>query len=276
MQHSIAVQQTTKGYWFVVSVGRMQSKLWLDDQQRVPYGDFTMLERPDLSRVCQFESIEGKPCYLVIHDERVEDDPRWHTPRTLLLADQPTWFGLAARASQLALFLQTHNFCGQCGNKMELVHWELAMLCPKCQHRAYPRISPCVLVAVTKPGHILLARSKQFKAGVYSLIAGFVESGETLEQAAQREVLEEVGVHVGPPNYIASQPWPFPHSLMTAFVAEYQAGEIVCQPTEIEDAKWFSWDDLPEIPPPQTLSGQLIRQLWQKSVDSSVNTGNRK
>lgn len=276
MQHSIAVQQTTKGYWFVVSVGRMQSKLWLDDQQRVPYGDFTMLERPDLSRVCQFESIEGKPCYLVIHDERVEDDPRWHTPRTLLLADQPTWFGLAARASQLALFLQTHKFCGQCGNKMELVHWELAMLCPKCQHRAYPRISPCVLVAVTKPGHILLARSKQFKAGVYSLIAGFVESGETLEQAAKREVLEEVGVHVGQPNYIASQPWPFPHSLMTAFLAEYQAGEIVCQPTEIEDAKWFSWDDLPEIPPPQTLSGQLIRQLWQKSVDSSVNTGNRK
>lgn len=276
MQHSIAVGQTMAGYWFVVSVGRMQSKLWLDEQQGIPFGEFALIERPDLSHVCQFDTLDGKPCYLVTHDERVDEDPRWHTPRTLLLADQPEWFGLAARASQLALFLQTHKYCGQCGNKMELVNWEIAMVCPKCQHRAYPRISPCVLVAVTKPGHILLARSKQFKAGVYSLIAGFVESGETLEQAAQREVLEEVGVKVGMPSYVASQPWPFPHSLMTAFVADYESGAIVCQPQEIEDAKWFAWDALPEIPPTQTLSGQLIRQLWQKSVDSSANTGNTK
>ena len=87
-------------------------------------------------------------------------------------------------------------------------------------------------MGVTKPGHILLARSKQFKTGVYSLIAGFVESGETLEQAAKREVLEEVGVQIAEPSYLGSQPWPFPHSLMTGFTAEYVAGDIVCQPQE--------------------------------------------
>lgn len=276
MQHSLPINKAQAGYWFVVSVGKMQSKLWLTEHQQLPFGDADILQRPELSTVCLFEHFEGKPCYLVIHDELVDDDPQWQTPRSLLLADQPEWFALAARASQLALFLQTHRFCGQCGHKMELVSWELAMLCPKCQHRAYPRISPCVLVGVTKPGHILLARSKHFKAGVYSLIAGFVESGETLEQAARREVFEEVGVHIGEPQYQGSQPWPFPHSLMAGFTAHYQSGEIVCQPQEIEDAQWFSWDSLPEIPPVQTLSGHIIRQLWQKSVDSSVNTGNTK
>ena len=104
----------------------------------------SLLQRPDLQSVYQFESHQGHPCYLVCHDDYVADDPRWQTPRAFLLAEQPEWFGLAARASQLALFLQTHRFCGQCGHKMELVSWELAMLCPKCQHRAYPRISPPV------------------------------------------------------------------------------------------------------------------------------------
>lgn len=276
MQHHLPVKNTTKGYWFVVSAGKMQSKLWLDERQQIPFGTVELLQRPDLHSVCQFESYQGHPCYLVCHDDYVADDPSWQTPRAFLLAEQPEWFGLAARASQLALFLQTHRFCGQCGHKMEQVSWELAMLCPKCQHRAYPRISPCILVGVTKPGHILLARSKQFKTGVYSLIAGFVESGETLEQAAKREVLEEVGVQIAQPSYLGSQPWPFPHSLMTGFTAEYVAGDIVCQPQEIEDAQWFAWDALPEIPPAQTLSGQIIRQLWQKAVDSSGNAGNTK
>jgi NAD+ diphosphatase len=118
-----------------------------------------------------------------------------------------------------------------------------------------------VLVAIRKDKQILLARSKRHKPGFFSILAGFVESGETLEQAAAREVYEEVGIRIQNLRYVGSQPWPFPHSLMTGFLADYQSGDIVCQEDEIAEANWFDFTALPEIPPVQTLSGQMIRQL---------------
>lgn len=144
------------------------------------------------------------------------------------------------------------------------------MLCHKCGFRAYPRISPCVLVAIVKQQQILLARSKRHKAGFYSILAGFVESGETLEQAAVREVKEEVGIDITNLRYVGSQPWPFPHSLMTGFIADYQAGEIICQPDEIEEADWFDFANLPEVPPAQTLSGTMIEQVRRLVAGSST------
>ena len=143
------------------------------------------------------------------------------------------------------------------------------MLCHKCGHRVYPRISPCILVAVVKDDQILLARSKRHKPGFFSILAGFVESGETLEQAAVREVAEEVGVKINNLRYVGSQPWPFPHSLMAGFMADYVSGDIRCQPNEIEEAYWFDITALPEIPPVQTLSGQMIAQAQSEIASKS-------
>jgi NAD+ diphosphatase len=151
-----------------------------------------------------------------------------------------------------------HQFCGQCGSPTERKTTEHAMQCPQCGLVVYPRISPAVMVLVRDGDKLLLARSPRFKPGVFSALAGFVEPGETLEQCAAREVREEVGVEIKNLRYFASQPWPFPNSLMVAFYADYAGGQITPDPTEIEAADWFSIDALPELPDPVSISRRLI------------------
>ncbi|MBV2130842.1 NAD(+) diphosphatase [Arsukibacterium indicum] len=260
IKHSITLPTNQSGYWFVVNKGR----LFLTDKGLVPQGklaDLAIVAEPE--QICWLGQYQQQPCYLLVDHDQITDDSCWHSARSLLSQDEQL-FQLAARALQVSLFLQTHRFCGQCGSAMHLVNWELAALCNKCGHRCYPRIAPCVLVGITRPGQILLARSSRHKPGFFSILAGFVESAETLEQAAVREVKEEVGVDIKNLSYVGSQPWPFPHSLMTGFTADYVRGSIVCQPNEIAEAAWFDLNDLPEVPPAETLSGRIIRQLQQK------------
>ncbi|GHG75201.1 NADH pyrophosphatase [Alishewanella longhuensis] len=259
IKHSLALPATEHGYWFIVSQGR----IFLQENESVPCCalkalpfDFTE------AQICWLGEHKQQNCYLLVFDDRIIDEQHWHSARTLLSQGEEL-FQLAARATQVALYLQTHRFCGQCGSTMRLVNWELATLCPKCGHRCYPRIAPCVLVAIVKDDEILLARSSRHKAGFFSILAGFVESAETLEQAAIREVKEEVGIDITNLRYIGSQPWPFPHSLMTGFIADYVGGDIVCQPQEIAEAYWCKLTDLPETPSIHTLSGQLIALVQQ-------------
>jgi len=265
IEHSIEINPQMCGFWYVVNKGR----ILLNDNAEIPQGTWQKLGLPKTEHCLQIGLWQEQPIYLLIHQDSIEDESCWHSARTLLAHPEPSWFEWAARATQLALFLQTHRYCGQCGCAMRLVNWELAMLCHKCGHRVYPRISPCILVAVVKDQQILLARSKRHKVGFFSILAGFVESGETLEQAAVREVAEEVGVHITNLRYVGSQPWPFPHSLMAGFMADYVAGDIRCQPNEIEEAYWFDLTALPEIPPLQTLSGQMIALAAAEKSDKS-------
>lgn len=259
IQHSVSVKPAQQGIWFIVNRGR----LWLGEQRKVPvcsYAELILSAEPE--HICLLGQVSDTPAYLVINHDHIEDENNWGTARELLTAGDDV-FQLAARAVQVALFLQTHRFCGQCGSAMSLVSWELAMLCNKCGHRCYPRIAPCVLVGIMKADKILLARSERHRPGFFSILAGFVESAETLEQAAVREVKEEVGVDITNLRYVGSQPWPFPHSLMTGFIADYAGGDIVCQPQEIEEAAWFDLANLPEVPPIETLSGKIINQIQQ-------------
>jgi NAD+ diphosphatase len=126
---------------------------------------------------------------------------------------------------------------------------------------AYPRLSPVVMVRITREREILLARAPRFAPGVYSVLAGFVEAGETLEQALRREVAEEVGIQVQNLRYFASQSWPFPHSLMVAFTADYATGEVQADGREIIDADWFTPDDLPGLPSPMSMAWRLIQDF---------------
>ena len=170
---------------------------------------------------------------------------------------------LAGRAAQVLEWDRAHRFCGVCGAATELQATERARICPACKHAAYPRISPAMMALVWRSNgrdkELLLARAPHFTAGMYSALAGFVEPGESLEDCVVREVAEEVGVQVANLRYYGSQSWPFPHSLMVAYTAEWVSGEIVRQESEIEAAGWFSIDALPNIPPRFSISGHLIR-----------------
>lgn len=167
-------------------------------------------------------------------------------------------FRLAGRAMQIIHWHQEHLFCGKCATPMEDDRAELARRCPGCSMVSYPRLSPAVIMSVVRDDHILLARAPRFPKGMYSALAGFVEPGETLEEAVAREVMEEVGVRVGQIRYLASQPWPFPHSLMIGFTTVYESGDIIIDRGELEDARWFSRKDMPLLPSPISISRLLI------------------
>jgi len=171
-------------------------------------------------------------------------------------------FNLAGRAQQIVTWDRTHQFCGQCGTRTEPVPNERAHRCPSCGLTNYPRISPAIIIAVVRrdagSDRILLARNHRFPPGRYSVIAGFVEPGESLEECAHREVLEETGIRIKNVRYFGSQPWPFPNSLMVGFTAEYQDGEIRPEESELADARWFAADSLPNLPPRMTIARRLI------------------
>jgi NAD+ diphosphatase len=172
------------------------------------------------------------------------------------------WIALAGRAKLLAHWERDHQFCGRCGGVTELVPQERARRCPRCGLSSYPRISPAMIIAITRPGaqgeQILLARNHRFPAGRYSVLAGFVEAGETLEECAAREVQEEVGIRIANIRYFGSQSWPFPNSLMIGLTADYAGGEINLEESEIADAQWFSPAEMPQLPPRISIARQLI------------------
>lgn len=176
--------------------------------------------------------------------------------------------GLAGRAAQVLEWDRTHRHCGVCGHATDRQPGERARRCPACGHSAYPRISPAMMALVWRRvngrAQLLMARAPHFAAGMFSALAGFVEPGESLEDCVRREVMEEVGVDVTHLRYYGSQSWPFPHSLMVAFTAQWTGGEIVPQPGEIEQAMWCDIDELPTIPPRFSISGHLIRDTQQR------------
>ena len=186
-------------------------------------------------------------CYAleVGEDFTPPENMEFNTLRQLFYRVDEELFSAAGYAFQVIQFEQTHRFCGRCGSKTETSKTERAKICPACGLINYPRVSPSMIVAVLKGNQILLARSTRFKSGFYSVLAGFVEPGETLEECVKREVREEVGVEVKNIRYFGSQPWPFPHSLMVGFIADYESGELKIDPVEIVEAGWFSVDRQP-------------------------------
>ena len=182
----------------------------------------------------------------------------WEGLRALFTVLDDAHFALAGRAIQLIDWDRSHRYCGRCGTPTEAKSEERARVCPACKFSAYPRIAPAVMALVRREGEILLGRSPHFPPGMYSALAGFVEAGETLEQCLEREVEEEVGVRVSRIRYFASQPWPFPNSLMIAFVCDWVSGEIRPQAGEIEAANWFKVLQLPKLPSKISIARRLI------------------
>ena len=182
----------------------------------------------------------------------------WMDLRGLVNTIDDELFWIAGRANHLIDWDRNHQFCGKCGHPTEDKTDERSKTCPACGLVNYPRLSPAVIVAVVKDGKLLLARNKRFRRPYYSVLAGYVEPGETLEQCVRREIREEVDIQVANIRYFGSQPWPFPNSLMVGFVADYAAGRVRVDNTELMEADWYAANDLPRIPPRVSIARQLI------------------
>ncbi|HVY53562.1 MAG TPA: NAD(+) diphosphatase [Gammaproteobacteria bacterium] len=174
-----------------------------------------------------------------------------------------TLYRLAGLGCQLNHWRTAHHYCGRCAAKTFDKPDERALICPQCNFISYPQLYPCIIVLVTKGSKLLLARSPHFQPGIYSTLAGFIEPGESVENAAFREIKEEVNISIQNLQYVTSQPWPFPNSLMLGFHAEYESGEIIINPKEIEDAQWFSADQLPPLSSTLSISHFLIKKYLQ-------------
>jgi NAD+ diphosphatase len=200
----------------------------------------------------------------VAQDTPAPEGTRWTGLRSLfgLMPDESV--ALAGRAAQLVEWDRSHRYCGVCAAATVRQAHERARRCAACGLSAYPRISPAMMCLVTRGREILLARNVNFPPGRYSALAGFVEAGESIEETIAREVREEVAIDVANPTYFASQSWPFPHSLMIAFTAEYAGGELTPNGHEIAEAGWFSVDNLPQLPPKVSIARALIEDTLKR------------
>ncbi|MGH3148529.1 MAG: NAD(+) diphosphatase [Rubrobacter sp.] len=185
--------------------------------------------------------------------------------RGIFAAVDEDLFGVAGQAKQIVGWHATHRFCGRCGGETERAAGEMAMRCARCGMMHYPRVSPAVIVRVRRGDEVLLARSPGFPPGLHSVLAGFVEPGESIEETVRRELWEEVGIEVENLRYFGSQSWPFPNSLMIAFTADYAGGELALEPGEIEAAGWYAPDDLPPLPPKVSIARRMIDDLVGES-----------
>lgn len=205
-------------------------------------------------------SLDGHSCYTVRYPEgeALPEGLEFLGLRQLYEQIDNSMLQAAFRAVQILAWDETHRFCGVCGEATIKKDDEHAKVCPKCGQIFYPRISPAVIVAITKGDKLLLAKNKNFVQGHYSVLAGFVEAGETLEECVKREIKEEVNIEVKNIKYFGSQSWPFPNSFMVGFTAEHKSGEIQIDENEIADAKWFSVGEMPNIPGKLSISRRLI------------------
>lgn len=203
----------------------------------------------------------------LLPDEPIPEGYQLLPIRQLLQFWNSAEFEQASRAIQLLEWRRNHRFCSHCGHPTKAHATEYAMVCPVCQYRQYPRVQPCVITVITRgEDEILLAKNARNTTNMYGLIAGFVEVGETLEEAVRRETAEEVGIQLKNIQYLASQPWPFPSNLMIAFKAEYAGGELQLQEEEISDAQFFKFDQLPNIPFKGSIAHAMIKHVTEGSA----------
>lgn len=249
---------TEPAYWLAFGRGRM---LISPDGLHLPY--LKSLDELGVSpvRTQYLGVLEGKHCFsaeLAPETEAPEGTEYMDLMSAYSVLDEDIYL-LAGKATQIVTWDQTHQYCGRCGKETEYIPGERGKKCPVCGFMSFPRLSPATITAVIKDKQILLSQYAAFRGrGMHTIIAGFVEPGETLEECIHREVFEEVGVHVKNIRYLKSQPWPFPNSLMMGFVAEHDSGEITVDEKEIANADWFDLNNLPETPPPLSIARRII------------------
>ena len=211
-------------------------------------------------------TLDGEHCFAAEVDKATEppEGRRFEGLRALYRRLPDDLFFLAGRAVQIIAWDRTHQYCGHCGTRTIYHKVDRATECPNCGLVNYPRIAPAVIVAVERGDELLLARNANFPTAFFSVLAGFVEAGESLEETVRRELREEVSIEVKDIRYFGSQSWPFPNSLMVGFTAHYASGEICVDTNEVAEAAWFRYDTLPRVPPGLSIARKLIDAFIEK------------
>jgi NAD+ diphosphatase len=218
--------------------------------------ELDLKETPEMLKIGEFNEIDC--CTIDLSLDKLPETCKNVNLREALAFLEPHEGAASNRARQMLQWDKEHQFCSYCGKPTKFSGSEPAKVCTSCEARFYPRIMPAVIIAITRGNEILLAHNAKFREGMYSLIAGFVEAGESLEAAVEREIFEEINIKVKNIKYFKSQSWPFPQSLMIGFTAEYDSGEIQADGREIIDAKWFRYDKMPILPSSTSISRKLI------------------
>lgn len=255
-----------------------QQRIALDALSRLPTENYALPNASplvvDLDHNNDASQTKANPNIIAIDAEHANlpETLRMVPVRNLISGWPATQLYPVFRAIQLIRWQRDHVFCSRCGTKTVADPSETAAVCPNCDYRQYPRVQPCVIVAITKEENgirkLLLAKDKRYQLPFYSLIAGFVEAGETLEHGVARETFEETGLTIQNLTYLGSQPWPFPSNLMIAFHAEYADGELNLAEDELEDADFYAFDNLPIIPPEGSIAHSMIQHIcFDKVLD---------
>ncbi len=251
--------QGSAGWWFIFHGQRLLVRME-GEICSIPFLEEGEMPKDRLVSRYYLGLLEGMPCYtgMIAEASPLFTEGTYLDLRTLLPRLDTDLFMLAGRASQIVHWDETHRYCGRCGHKTVDREEERAKACKECGLLTYPKLCPAIIVAIIKDGKILLVHAKRFLGDMHSVLAGFVEPGETFEECVEREVMEEVGIRVKGIRYFGSQPWPFPNSLMVAFTAEYEHGVLKVDDIEIGHADWYAADALPEIPGQGTVARKLI------------------
>lgn len=244
-------------WWFIFYQNRLLVST-TENQTSVPFLHHLTISNLEIKDTHYLGTWKNTLCYAGEWKENqvLPEGMEWKSLRELFNLLEENWYALAGYASQIITWNQTHQYCGRCGTFTRDKTEERAKVCPSCSLTSYPRISPAVIVAITKENKILLGKSARHQR--YGLIAGFLEAGETLEAAVHREVKEEVGIEVKNIRYFGSQPWAFPHTLMVGFTAEYAGGKIQPDREEITEAGWYTSKNIPHTPSRVSIAYQLI------------------
>ena len=251
------------GFWFVFRGDRMLTRG--DEVPKDAAGDPAHLGMGVTFKE-EVGVLEGRRCFAAGVEGEAPEGYSFQDLRALFGSLDDKTFAMAGRAMQVIAWDTMHRFCGRCGSPTSpgFETERFSRICPNCDAVFFPRLSPAVIVLVRRADELLLARAPQFPEGMYSVLAGFVEPGETVEETIHREVREEVGIEVENLRYFGSQPWPFPNSLMIGFTADHADGELAPQPDEIEDAGWYRADDLPQLPPKVSIARRMIEDFVSK------------
>jgi NAD+ diphosphatase len=239
-----------EGRWFLIqnqSIFLMEGR---DDVERIPLGGIPSPFEGKVESIVHFGTYLGVPCWAGSVGAEVAVPTGFARERLMpgQIQLNDDLLSLCGLAQQATFWEETSRRCPRCGEPTAIITGERGRRCPRCKYDHYPHLHPAVIVLIRDGDRVLLTRKSFWAKGRYGLVAGFVDIGESLEAAVRREILEEVGVTVWDIRYVASQYWPFPSQLMVGFVAAYAGGELRVDHGELEDARWFSVRDMPDLP----------------------------
>jgi NAD+ diphosphatase len=257
--------QTSDTWWFIFSGYRLLVEI-ANEKATIPAAEKPEDLGVEVNRTLYLGSFRGHPCYAAegaFHGE-ISSGATFQELRSLFHNLEDGLFGIALTAVHLIEWDKKYQFCSRCRGELKSRTDLRAKECLACGLLEFPRISPAIIVLIEKGDAVLLAHSARFPGDWFSVIAGFVEPGESLEEAVHREVKEETGITVKNIAYFGSQPWPFPDSLMIGFTAEHESGEIRIDGEEIVEARWFKAGSLPNVPGKLSIARELIDWFVKK------------